>query len=269
MPTAGQQAVDALCDALPTVAWSIRVRQGGRIVVDVDPHTPLRIACAGKILLLVAAAERIVDDPAFAQASVPRPPEPVADSGLWQHLSAPSLTVQDACVLIGGVSDNLATNGLLEVVGLDACNAVSRSLGCTSLRLHDRVRDTRSPEHPACLATGGAADLEAVVHELRSPAVLDRRAASMVAGWLSLNVDHSMALHGLGLDPLVDGRGTDPPIANKTGTDAGVRADAGIIGSGADAVTYAVIANWVGESPPTRAVLDTMNRLLAQAGVGA
>ena len=38
----------------------------------------------------------------------------VADSGLWQHLQVDNLSIDDLCVLIAGVSDNLATNVVLE-----------------------------------------------------------------------------------------------------------------------------------------------------------
>lgn len=267
MPAPPQSFAASLCDGLPLVLWSVRIQQDQRIAVDLHADRPLSIASVGKILLLVAAAERIVADPGFAAFELRRPLEQVADSGLWQHLSAPALSVHDACVLIASVSDNLATNALLGLVGLDACNGVARALGCGALALHDRVRDPRSAGDPPRLATGSAADLVMLMGELRSPGILDRRVASMVMGWLGLNVDHSMSLQGLGVDPLVDGSGTHPAIANKTGTDRGVCADAGVIGSGPDAVVYAVIANWDGASPSPRAVRAAMGRMLVEGAL--
>jgi beta-lactamase class A len=42
--------------------------------------------------------------------------DPVVDSGLWQHLAAEALSAGDLAVLVGAVSDNLATNTLLRHV---------------------------------------------------------------------------------------------------------------------------------------------------------
>ena len=62
----------------------------------------------------------------------------------------------------------------------------------------------------------------------------------LVAGWLGRNADLSMVPSGLHLDPLAHvGR-----LRNKTGTDEGVRADAGRLPTPRGAIAYAVIANW-------------------------
>jgi beta-lactamase class A len=42
----------------------------------------------------------------------------VEDSGLWYLLDQRDLSVHDLCVLVGAVSDNLATNALVRLVGL-------------------------------------------------------------------------------------------------------------------------------------------------------
>jgi beta-lactamase class A len=52
-----------------------------------------------------------------------------------------------------------------------------------------------------------------------------------------------MVASALDLDPLAHAEG-QPRLFNKTGTDHGIRADAGVIDSGHGSWAYAVIANW-------------------------
>ncbi len=72
----------------------------------------------------------------------------VADSGLWQHLRVEDLSVDDLCVLIASVSDNVATNVVLNKVGLPALRTLAESLGLVHTALLDYVRDHRGPDNP-------------------------------------------------------------------------------------------------------------------------
>ena len=123
-------------------AWSVQVRRaGGDVLAQHDPERLLRTASVGKLYLLLRLAELIESgalDPAdvLDRSSGPA----VADSGLWQHLDAPRLTVADAARLVGAVSDNWATNVLLARVGIDTL-----PVGERGSRLHDYVRDERGP----------------------------------------------------------------------------------------------------------------------------
>ena len=256
-----QERIEAMCRALPDVRWSVCIRRGDEIVAEVQADEVLRIASLGKVLVLMAAAERIAAEPAFADRVLPRPVVPVADSGLWQHLSAPSLTVADACMLAASVSDNLATNALIEAIGLVECQDIARRNGCPSFVLHDIVRDARMPGDPPCLAEGSARDA------VRLLACIDADDGPMprVRDWLALGVDHSMALGALGADPLAPGAAGEPAHAHKTGSDPGVRADAGLIGAPGAALAYAVIANTDPHSPSVPRIPDAMRAILASA----
>jgi beta-lactamase class A len=94
--------------------------------------------------------------------------------------------------------------------------------------------------------------------ELVSGAVSDR-----LAQWMLLNTDMSMVGSAFGLDPLshtVPDRET--LVRNKTGTDAGVRADVGFVVRGAQTVAYAVLANWTDMRESVRdEVLGGMGRI--------
>ncbi|MEP6799794.1 MAG: serine hydrolase, partial [Lapillicoccus sp.] len=149
---------------------------------------------------------------------------------------------EDLATLIGAVSDNLATNVLLRSVGLPVVDGVRRRLALVGTRLLDQVRVRRGPDDPPTLSTGRADELSRLV------ANADRRwrGEDHVARWLSGNTDLSMVASAFALDPLAH-RPLDhpqPALWNKTGTDTGIRADVGRVGSGDEALSYAVLASW-------------------------
>lgn len=250
---------DALLAQLPRgITWSVAVRRHGSPtpLLQVEPHQVCATASIGKLLLLIAAAEALEAGDLHPEMPCARSRlDPVADSGLWQHLGTDVVTVADLCVLVGATSDNVATNALIAVVGLDAANAVGARVGVVHTLLCDIVRDTRPPEVPPALSMGTAAELQLICDELDHGDRIDRTAAARVIGWLSNNCDLSMVAAAFGLDPLAHAdvdRGIR--LWNKTGTHDGVRCDVGVVRRGSSAVSYAVLANWQprSTSDPTR-----------------
>lgn len=229
----------------PAIAWSACVIDPatGDVLDTYDAERVLPTASVGKLLLLLEVARRLVSGGLDPAALLRRTPDDeVADSGLWQHLRVDALPVEDLAMLVASVSDNVATNVLLREVGLDAVAEVGPSLGLPTLRLHDRVRDVRTAEHPATLSEGSAHDLARFAALLATEETLEW---SLLRRWLSAGVDLSLVAGDLGLDPLAhvdDDRGLR--MLNKTGTDNGVRADVGILGVGDRVVAYAVVASW-------------------------
>lgn len=255
--------------SLPTsVTWSILVCHSAdrAPLLEVDSARECATASIGKVLLLITVAEQL-ETGALARDDILSREDvaPVADSGLWQHLAVSSLPVTDVCALVGATSDNLATNVLIDAVGLDAVAATARRLGLTNTALHDVVRDHRGPEHPAALSTGTAAELVHLFTMVDEPRDISPSAARQVRQWLSTNTDLSMVASAFGLDPLAHttaDRGFT--LWNKTGTNDGVRCDVGVVHRASASVTYAVLANWNPESAsdPTRdEVLAAMSRI--------
>ncbi|WP_425843624.1 serine hydrolase [Agrococcus sp. TSP3-2-1] len=248
--------------------WSVLVRDAatGETVFSSSPDLELSAASAPKLLLLVASAalaERgdLDLDERLDRSSV----EPVGDSGLWQHLSQPTLTAGDAAMLVGSVSDNLATNALLERIGLDAVERVRAELGIEGVRLHDRVRDHRAPEHPARLGTASATGLADLMVRLAARRIGSGAVSDRVLGWLRHSVDLSMVAAAFAKDPLSHGHGAERPrIVNKTGTDAGVRVDTGLVLGARRTFAYAALANWAPETGAADAVLTSMREIGAE-----
>jgi beta-lactamase class A len=208
------------------LSWCIR-DESGHIVAAENVDVVLPHASVGKVLLLIEAARRICEQDWDPAATLGRP-DTVQDSGLWQHMELPALTIHDACVLIGAVSDNLATNALIDAVGLDAVAHMCRTSlpHLPTLELCDVVRENREAAHPAELSLGSVRDWSQLMHELASGTVISPDVSRLVSSWLALSVDHSMVLAPFAFDPLVSD-GTK--CLNKTGSDTHVRADVGVL----------------------------------------
>lgn len=206
-------------------------------------------ASVGKLLLLAELAERLEVDASVGTTVLDRRGlAPVGDSGLWQHLAADTLTAGDAATLVGAVSDNVATNALLGLVGLEAVERRATAYGLAVTRLHDVVRDERRPGHPERLSSGSTDELAGLMVRLWR----DRQAAGgRVLAWLAGGADLSMVPAPFGLDPLAHGVAADRGLRvwSKTGTDAGVRADVGLVAGAAGVAAYAVVANWRVRAP--------------------
>ena len=166
------------------------------------------------------------------------------------------------CALIGAVSDNWATNVLLEVVGLDAVGARARALGCQRSDLLDRVRSVRTEQDAPALSVGTAREWAEVARRIHaasggSPvAGISGPAARLVERWLIAGVDLSMVAAPFGLDPLAHAPGA-LGLWSKTGWDRTVRADVGSAWLGDGSLSYAALATWapeddVGEEPSER-----------------
>ncbi|NGN93633.1 serine hydrolase [Nocardioides sp. KC13] len=229
----------------------------GKTLVESTPDRLLPTASVGKIFLLHHLAELLEDDPSLGHLLLRKDSvAPVADSGLWQYLDVPALTLNDCARLVGSVSDNLATNVLLDHVGLTPVQAVAARLAPGGSMLHDSVRDVRTPEDPPMLSIGCAADW---VSYFRTP-------HPTVMSWLAASTDLSMVSSAFGLDPLAH---TEPDhelqVWSKTGTDDGVRAEVGLLDVGGRRAAYAVICRFEGEVVPVLGQMRAYGTLLLDA----
>ncbi len=233
----------------------------GKTLLAIDDRIVLPTASIGKILLLIEVSARLTSRDFSGFGILDKTPrDAVGDSGIWQHLQAPSLPVADLATLVGSTSDNLATNVLLRQVGLAAVRARTESLGLMRTALLDLVRDSRGPDDAPQLSVGSTAELSWLFGALARNEIVDSLTSQRVMGWLSLNSDLSMVASAFGLDPLSH-RGTDHAtlLVNKTGTDIGVRAEAGALRGGRRAVSYAVSVQFNDDGLAARMrVLDAM-----------
>lgn len=230
-------------------------------ILSIDDRIVLPTASVGKILLLIEVSARLSAHGAPALEVLDKTTrDAVGDSGLWRHLHARSLPLADVATLVGATSDNLATNVLLREVGLDAVRHRTESLGLLRTALLDLVRDSRGPDDAPQLSVGSTAELSWLFAALARGQVVDSLTSSRVLGWLSLNTDLSMVASAFGVDPLSH-RGVDHglQLVNKTGTDDGVRSEAGILRGPRRGIAYAVSVRFADRSIASRLrVLDAL-----------
>ena len=238
------------------VDWSIQVvdlASGERLACH-DPDRLLSTASVGKVFVLVELAERLRDGTLAPDQPLDRRAVPsVADSGLWQHLRTDVLTVEDVAALVGSVSDNWATNVLVDLLGLDTVRTRAMAWAPRGSNLVDVVRGLRGPDDPPHLSLGCAADLTDVLTHLWTERHTPGSAGAQVLGWLGPGTDLSMVASAWHQDPLSHAQDpAGPLLVNKTGTNLGVRADVGVVDGGGRATAYAVVANWQEDPPGTR-----------------
>jgi beta-lactamase class A len=266
-----QAAIERAAVRENEAVWSISVIDlaSGTALAELGPDICVSTASVGKLIALVELAERVSRGEADLQAMVARSDaDRVADSGLWQHLVTDELCLADVAMLIGAVSDNLATNVLLRHLGLAAVQRRGEVLGLEASQLHDRVRDRRTADDPPRLSSGTARELAQLMRwlTLDEGSALSPGVGRLVLSWLVPSTDLSMVASAFGLDPLAHaGRDRGVRLWNKTGTNVGIRADVGIVEGPERRVAYAVVANWSESARPSDrsrdVVLDGMRQI--------
>ncbi|MGV9801818.1 serine hydrolase [Mycobacterium sp. NPDC003449] len=237
----------------------------GEILWQHGPDRAVKTASVGKIFLLAEVARRVESgtlDPGEVVAATAD--DRVADSGVLYLLQGQDHRIDDLCLLIGAVSDNMATNILLRRLGLTDVQRATGDLGFTVSGLRDRVRLNRPEDDPLTLSVGNAAELCDFVARLDAGAIHSAAVGERVRRWLGVNTDLSMVAQAFSLDPLAH---TEPDhgfeLWNKTGTISDARIDIGCVGHTASGrrVGYAVLANWTWGEDHRDPVLAAMRRV--------
>jgi beta-lactamase class A len=144
----------------------------------------------------------------------------VGGSGVLVHLGTPTLTIQDYAALMVTLSDNTATNVLIDRLGMDAINTRMQTLGLKSTKLRRHMMD-------AAAARKGDENVS-------SPDDLVRLLQAM-AGQHAAENDHGRMGAAVTLlelpkeSRLRRGIPDGVQVADKPGELDGVRADAGIV----------------------------------------
>jgi beta-lactamase class A len=215
----------------------------GTSVLAGDDYVTLPVAGLGVVPLLIEVAAGFESgqlDPLeiIDRSSIDR----VAVAGVWQHLKAPALPLSDLAVLTASTGDALAANALLARVGLPAVRARIEQLGMKRAALLDRFRDVRGPDDAPHFALGSSRELAEMFAALVNSDVVSPGVSAQVAEWLSLNHDLSLVASATGLDPFSHENDEHGLLfINKTGRDAGIRVEAGVLAGPRAGVSYALI----------------------------
>lgn len=215
----------------------------GNSVLAGDDFVTLPVAGLGVVPLLIEVAAGFDSGALDPLEIVDREGlEAVTVGGVWQHLKAPALPLSDLAVLTAAAGDALAANALLSRVGLPAVRARIEQLGLSRSALLDRFRDVRGPDDAPHFALGSARELAEVFAALVNSKAVSPGVSAQVAEWLSLNHDLSLVASATGLDPFAHENDEHGMLfINKTGRDAGIRVEAGVLAGPRAGVSYALI----------------------------
>jgi beta-lactamase class A len=186
-------------------------------------------------------------------------------------------TVGDLCTLIIVISDNTATNMLIDLLGgVDSVNRAIRRLGFSDITLHRKlpypppplVAGVRPPltKDPGSFATATPAALLRLVSAVRAGKVVDGSSSDLIFSTLVHQQYHSgipRAFLGLA-EP---GQAPDewPAVASKTGSVPGCRTEVGVVSlpDGSE-FAYAVMADDLADT--TMSALSEGDELLGRVG---
>lgn len=236
------RALDALAASGAQVSLHVVDLDRGTTVVSGDDYVSQPIGGVGTVAVLLEVAAQIEEGTLDAGELIDRADvAPFALSGIWNHLAATNFTIADVAVLAASTGDPLATNALIQRVGIVAIQRRLASLKLSRLAILDGLRDLRGPDDAPHMAIGSTRETAALFSSLVNSRVIDPAVSAQVAEWLSLNQDLSLVASATGLDPF-DHENDKHNILfiNKTGRADGVRAEAGVLAGPRAGVAYAM-----------------------------
>ncbi|GAA4882957.1 serine hydrolase [Saccharopolyspora cebuensis] len=230
---------DDLPGRVGVAAWDLDEREPVLLGAERAVHPASTI----KVLVLVAALRAVRDGALDLDTRVPLPERRAGGSGVLPELpSVGELPLAELLALMVVVSDNTATNAVLDAVGFAAVADCADRLGCRATRLERRLMDERAPGRVQSCALDLARVLDALVTGAALPPELTRHALAVLSRQQVRDRLPALLPAGAG-------------CWNKPGELLGVRHDVGLIGT-ADR-PRAVVAVLVDELADERSATTT------------
>jgi beta-lactamase class A len=211
---------------------AVRLEDGEEVGLRLNERFPtasvIKVALCCAVLDLVARgeadlAETLVLPPAGAR---------VAGGGILKQLELEALSLRDAVELTITLSDNVATNALVERAGVEDVNSYLASLGLEETRLLgpvDFARITHDLEGGIGVST--AREQTRLLTALARGEILGASLSGYLLGVLERQHLQDQLPRWLGWNPYAQYHGRDQvlTVANKTGELDGIRADVGLL----------------------------------------
>jgi beta-lactamase class A len=166
----------------------------------------------------------------------------VGGTGVLRDLGTPTLSLRDYATLMVTVSDNTATNVLIDRLGMNAINERMQALGLTGTRLRRHMMDTAA-------ATRGDENVSTPAELARLLQIIDKELPDAIA---LLKKPKESALRRA-LPSGVES-------ANKTGSLDGVRVDAGIVYARNRPYTLVVMTTFLKDEDAGERAIEAMSR---------
>jgi len=177
----------------------------------------------------------------------------VGGSGILFELGTPTLSLRDYAVLMVVLSDNTATNVLIDAVGMASVNRRVQGLGLTETKLRRKMID---------LAAARRGD-----ENVSTPAEIARLLETYYKGE---GLEPASAAAALGIlkkgkdSPLTRGVPEGVPVASKPGDLEGVRVDAGIVYLPKRPYVISVMTTWLQRDQDGDRAIEDLSRAAYQ-----
>jgi beta-lactamase class A len=232
-----RQALEAQIDALTSgfsgkLALYVKdIGSGETIARDADEVVPT--ASCIKLFVLMELMRRVAaGDFTLAQKIPVLVGQQVGGSGVLKDLSAGiELPLRDVGMLMIVLSDNTATNMLVDLLGLDAVNRTIRDLGLARTTMFNKVDFDAIGEDVSGFAVSTAREFGQALERIADGTFADRRTCDAIVDIMERQQYLDLLPRYLPYNPYA--RELKVPqalrIANKTGFYMGVRCDAALL----------------------------------------
>jgi beta-lactamase class A len=188
----------------------------------------IKIALCCAVLDLAARGDARLDD----RLQLPPPGGRVAGGGILKQLEVEAVSLRDAIEVTITLSDNVATNALIDRVGTDAVNDYLETVGLEQTRLLGHV-DFRAITHDLLGGIGVSTPREQTVllTRLARRELLTPDLCEYLLGVLGRQHYQDQVPRWLPWNPYAQYHGREQPltVANKTGELDGIRGDAALL----------------------------------------
>ncbi|WP_137150902.1 serine hydrolase [Devosia sp. FKR38] len=203
-------------------------------------------SCIKLFLLVALFAQAERGQVSLDERTVVAPGDHVGGSGVLKHLSpGVGLSWRDVATLMIVLSDNIATNMVIDQIGLEVVNQTIHALGFRQTHLVNRIDFDAIGGDIAKLAVSTAADSVACLKGLAMGTVVSPEASRAMLDILSRQHYVDLLPRYLPYDPYARdlGRQSAVSVAGKTGFFPGFRGDIVLLGKGDEQVVMAAFAS--------------------------
>jgi beta-lactamase class A len=211
---------------------AVRLEDGESVELRADERFPT--ASVIKVALCCAVLDLVVrGDADFRQTvRLPPPQRRVPGGGVLKQLELDSLSLKDAIELTVTLSDNVATNALLEVCGTDRVNGYLAGIGLAQTRILGPVDFARiGAGLEGGIGVSTPREQTQLFSAVAQERILTPDLCRYLVGVLARQHYQDQIPRWIPWNPYAQYHGRSQPltVANKTGELDGIRADAGLL----------------------------------------
>jgi beta-lactamase class A len=211
---------------------AVRLADGESVELRADERFPtasvIKVAVCAAVLDLVARGEADLGQ----SVALPAPSARVAGGGILKQLELDTVSLRDAIELTITLSDNVATNALLEVCGPDRANAYLDSVRFPQTRILGPVDFARiAAELEGGIGISTPREQVRLLAALAQERILTPELCRYLVGVLGRQHFQDQIPRWLPFNPYAQFHGRTQPltVANKTGELDGIRSDAALL----------------------------------------